>query len=173
MQKPGLGLIIAALAAIGCGDDDTGDGDDGGNVDAGQADAAAGTTFEVTLTAEEEVPFCGVAGADATGEATVNISEDGSEVSIELSWSGLSGDATAAHIHFGADGEMGGVIFGLGTPPPNPVSETFTEADYPAMPPDGAPADYASFVAAMEDGMSYVNVHTDGCMPGEIRAQID
>ena len=172
MIKLGLGLSMAALMALGCGDDDT--TDDGAGVDAGDgaADAGAETTFDVALTADDEVPLCAAAGDDATGEATVTINEDSSEVSVEASWSGLSGDATAAHVHFGATGDAGGVIFPLGMPPTIPVSETFTASDYPAEPPVGAPADFAAFVTAMEAGMSYVNVHTVLCESGEIRGQI-
>ena len=171
MMKLGLGLSLAALLAIGCGDDDA---EDGGGADAGAADAAATpTTFEVTLTADDEVPFCTSAGPDATGEGTVTISADNSEVAVELEWSGLSGDATAAHIHFGADGAMGGVIFPLGMPPTNPVTATFTADDYPDKIPTGAPADFAGFVTVMLAGTSYLNVHTTLCAPGEIRGQID
>lgn len=164
MNKLGLGLSLTLLAIVGCGGDD----DDADDVDAGTE-----TTFEVALTTEDEVPACAGAGDDATGEATVTISEDSSQVSVELTWSGLSGAATAAHIHFGGDGIAGGVIFPFAMPPTSPISATFTASDYPAAPPEGAPADFAAFIIAMEAGTSYLNVHTDACMPGEIRGQID
>lgn len=160
MKKLGLGLTMVALFAVGCGGDDDDD------------DAAGGTTFEVDLTTEDEVPVCEGAGADATGDATVTISEDESEVSVELSWSDLSGPATAAHVHFGAVGAPGGVVFPLGMPPANPVTASFTASDYPSPPPDGAPADFAGFVTVMLAGTSYINVHSDACPPGEIRGQI-
>jgi hypothetical protein len=169
MYRLGLGLSLVSLLALGCGDDDT----DG--ADAGPADAAAAqpTVFEVTLSADDEVPLCTFAGEDAAGEGTVTISADLTEVAIELSWEGLSGDATAAHIHSGADGATGGVIFLIGMPPANPATATFTVDDYPAKVPDGAPADFAAFVTAMLAGNSYFNVHTGNCMMGEIRGQID
>ncbi len=172
MMKLGLGLSLAALLAAGCGDDDAG-GADAGSADAGVADAAGGTTFAVTLSADDEIPFCTSAGSDAAGEGTVTVSADETEVQVELEWSGLSGDATAAHIHFGADGATGDVIFLLGMPPTSPVSATFTADDYPDKIPDGAPADFAAFVTAMLAGTSYLNVHSNLCMPGEIRGQID
>jgi CHRD domain len=168
MKKLSLALSMVALVATGCGDDD-----DAGSVDGGAADSAAATTYTVPLTSAEEIPLCGAAGAAAAGEATVTISADNTTVSVEASWDGLSGDATAAHIHYGALGIGGGVIFLLGMPPGNPVTGTFTAADYPNPIPDGAPADFAAFVTAMKAGTSYVNVHTDACMPGEIRGQID
>lgn len=164
MRKLGLGLSMA-LMMLGCGGDDDA-------VDAGPADAAAGTSFDVTLSTTAEVPFCDAAAAAAAGTATVAINADDTQVTVQLTWSGLSGDATAAHVHFGAAGAAGGVIFPLGMPPTSPVNATFTAADYPTDPPDGAPADFAGFVAAMKAGMSYINVHSAACMPGEIRGQI-
>jgi hypothetical protein len=167
MYKLGLGLSLVSLLAFGCGDDDAG-------ADAGPADAAAAqpTVFEVALSADDEIPLCTFAGEDAAGEGTVTVSADLTEVAIELSWSGLSADATAAHIHSGGEGETGGVIFLIGMPPANPATATFTADDYPAKVPDGAPADFASFVTAMLAGDSYFNVHTGNCMMGEIRGQI-
>lgn len=166
MYKIGLGLSLVSLLAFGCGDDDAG-------ADAGPADAGATeTSFAVNLTSADEVPLCTFAGTDAAGEGSVTISADLTEVEVELSWSGLSGDATAAHIHSGADGATGGVIFLIGMPPANPATVTFTADDYPAEVPDGAPADFAAFVTAMLAGNSYFNVHTGDCMMGEIRGQI-
>jgi hypothetical protein len=166
MIKLGLGLSMVAVFAFGCGGDDEADAGPTGS------DAAAATTFDVALTPAAEVPPCtGGAGA-ATGDATVTISADNTSVAVQLTWAGLSGDASAAHIHFGAAGVAGGVIFPLGMPPVSPVNATFTSADYPNPPPDGAPADFAAFVTAMKAGMSYINVHSAACMPGEIRGQI-
>jgi len=167
MKKLGLGLSLVSLLAFGCGDDDA------GGADAGAADAAPqATVIEATLTTADEIPLCSFAAAGATGEGTVTISADLTSVAVELEWSGLSGDAMAAHIHSGADGDTGGVIFPLGMPPANPVTATFTVDDYPAKVPDGAPADFAAFVTAMLAGNSYFNVHTGDCTMGEIRGQI-
>lgn len=157
MIKLTLRLSVVALVAIGCGGDD---------------DGSEETTFEVDVTKADEVPVCAAAGASAAGEATVTINAESSEVEVELTWNGLSAAATAAHIHTGADGVAGGVIFSLGTNPTSPVTETFTATDYPAPVPAGAPADFAAFVTAMKAGNSYINIHTAACGAGEIRGQI-
>ena len=159
-----LAIVVLATA---CGDDG------GSKADAGAPDAAGGTTFNVPLTAAEEVPVCAGAAAGATGTATVMINAANTMVTVNLTFSGLSGDANNAHIHYGETGVMGGVIFPLGMDPVSPVSKTFTAADYPATPPDGAPADFAGFITDMKAGKSYINVHTPDCAPGEIRGQIN
>jgi hypothetical protein len=149
--------IALVLVAAACGGDDDGDGE----------------TYSDDLTKEEEVPLCDAAGADATGSSSVTVSDDGATISVELEFSGLSGPATAAHIHYGEDGVAGGVVFSLGMNPVSPVTASFTVADYPATPPAGAPAAFDAFVADLQDGKTYINVHTAACMPGEIRGQIE
>jgi hypothetical protein len=149
--------IAIVLLAAACGGDDDGDGE----------------TYSDDLTTEEEVPLCATAGADATGSSSVTVSDDGATISVELTFSGLSGPATAAHIHYGEEGVAGGVIFLLGMNPVSPVTASFTASNYPATPPAGAPAAFADFVADLQDGKTYINVHTAACMPGEIRGQIE
>lgn len=152
-------VFAMMMLAAACGGDD--DDDD------------EGQTFTVPLTVAEEVPLCASAAAGATGSATVTISADKSTITVNLTFSGLSGPATNAHIHYGEAGVAGGVIFPLGANPVSPVNATFDAADYPASPPTGAPATFAAFVTDMEDGKAYINVHSAACMPGEIRGQID
>ncbi len=156
-----LTAVFAILVlATACGDDD-----DGGGAEA--------TSFTVPLTVAEEVPVCAGAGASAAGSATVTISADNSTITLNLTFQGLSAAATNAHIHFGAAGAAGGVIFPLGASPVSPVSATLTATDYPATPPEGAPANFAGLVTAMKAGTTYINVHTAACAPGEIRGQIN
>ncbi len=152
-----MGVLAILVLAAACGDDG------GGGV----------KTFTVPLVAADEVPVCASAGASATGSATVTISADDSMITVNLTFNGLSGPATNAHIHYGAPGAAGGVIFPLGANPVSPVTKTFKATDYPATPPEGAPATFAAFVTDMKAGKSYVNVHAAACAPGEIRGQID
>jgi hypothetical protein len=154
--------IAIILLAAACGGDDE-----------GEDEAGDGETYTDDLTKEEEVPLCDAAGEDATGSSSVTVSDDRATITVELSFSGLSGPATAAHIHYGDDGVAGGVIFPLGMNPVSPVTASFTAANYPATPPMGAPAAFADFVADLQDGKTYINVHTAACMPGEIRGQIE
>lgn len=130
-------------------------------------------TFSVTLAPSAEVPVCPAAGSTATGTTTVAIAADESSVTVQdLTFSGLSGPATAAHIHSGAPDVAGPIVFNLGTELQPPINATFTAADYPSQPPAGAPADYPSFILQMKTGGTYINVHTDACPMGEIRAQL-
>jgi hypothetical protein len=171
-------VLALSLVAVGCGDDDDDidatppNIDSGGNADASNVDSGGATTFNVTLTTTDEAPICASAAAAATGTATITISEDETMITADVTYSGLSGAATAAHIHSGAPGVAGPAIFPF-TNLTSPISQTFTAADYPSPPPNEAPADFAAMVAAMKAGQTYINVHTDMCMTGEIRAQIE
>jgi hypothetical protein len=165
-----------ALLQVGC-DDDEDDGQIGGEVfpDAPGTPEQPGTMFQVLLTPAEEVPACAASGFYATGAATVTISADESRVTVSgLRYSELSGPATGAHIHAGPAGVAGPIVFDMSRelPPPAGLMLTFTQANYPSPAPAGAPADYASFIADMKAGISYVNVHTALCPAGEIRGQL-
>jgi hypothetical protein len=128
-------------------------------------------TFNVTLTAANETPPCAGAGANATGAAAVTISADNTTISVNLTYSGLSGPAKAAHIHSGTSAAAGPVVVPFTGALDSPYTNSFTAADYVAAP--GAPADFASFVTALRaGGAGYVNVHTTACGPGEIRAEL-
>jgi len=123
-------------------------------------------TFNVPL-----VKDCPAAGPNATGVATVVVAADGSSVTATVTYSGLSGDPTASHIHFGPSGVAGPVVLPFSPPLASPFSKTFTAADYVAA--AGAPPDFTAFVVALRaGGAAYVNVHTAACKPGEIRGEI-
>jgi hypothetical protein len=98
-------------------------------------------------------------------------------MSIEASvtYEGLSGPVTAAHIHYGSASAPGPVVLSfensLGSPGSHYFAKTFVAADYLAAP--GAPPDFNSFVTGLRaGGTAYVNVHTAGCKAGEIRGEI-
>lgn len=157
-----LGLVIAAACLGACGDD--GDGTPA-------IDAAAGVTFNVTLTKAQEVMTCVGAGDTATGTATVTVSPDNAMLAVtNVTYSGLSGPATAAHVHANAAGMNGGVVLTFSTVT-SPFSQTFVAADYTAA--AGAPATFAGFVTSLLAGGAYINIHTAACPGGEIRGQID
>jgi len=154
--------MIPLLAFLGC-DDET-DGGDGGEA----------VTYEIDLTKAAEVPVCASAGASATGSVTITIDAADTTITVsDLTFSGLAGPATMAHIHFGAKGSMGPAMLDLGASLTSPIDRTFTAADYPANPPAGTPATFALFAEAIRDGMAYLNVHTAACTPGEIRGHIE
>jgi CHRD domain len=132
---------------------------------------AAPKTVSVPLTPGTETPVCPSAGASASGTATIVVASDNSSVTSTVTYAGLSGDATAAHIHFGKAGAAGPVVLPFSGSLASPFSKTFTAADYVAA--SGAPPDFPSFVIALNaGGAAYLNVHTAACKPGEIRGDI-
>ncbi|MBC7776171.1 MAG: CHRD domain-containing protein [Phycisphaerae bacterium] len=77
------------------------------------------------------------------------------------SYNGLSGAATAAHIHNAATGVSGPVVTPLSTGLPN----TYVgDLDFSALP--------ADFLQKLKDKLLYVNVHTAANPGGEIRGQL-
>jgi hypothetical protein len=129
--------------------------------------------FNINLTPQGETPPCTAAGANATGTAKVTIAADNSTVTVDVTYSGLSGPATASHIHSGTAAAAGPVVLPFSAPLDSPFSKTLTAADYANPVPAGAPPDFATFVTALKaGGGGYVNVHTNACKPGEIRAEV-
>jgi hypothetical protein len=113
-----------------------------------------------TLTAADEVPAPkgNVSGARGAFNATVTKSDTGATLSWQLTFSGLTGPANAAHIHTAQPGAAGPVVVPLCGPCESPASGTAN-----ANP---------SVVTALQDGGAYVNVHTAENGPGEIRGQL-
>jgi len=113
----------------------------------------------------QEVPAVVTA---ATGEATVVISADDSTIWYVVEYSGLSGALAAAHIHTGAAGVNGGVIFPL-SGSASPMVGTLTSANFSAS---GSVTTFAEAIAAIKAGTTYVNLHTAANPGGEIRGQV-
>jgi methylglyoxal synthase len=157
----------------------------GWHADVGVAQTAPETPLGVVLRANQEVPAV-TSPSTAKGEGTVTVSADQTTISYTLTLTGpLTGDAQMAHIHAGATGSSGPVIFFLcaadpaaapGVQPCPPaaggeISGTLTEAEF--MPqPDAGVATFADAVAALGRGGAYMNVHTVANSSGEIRGQI-
>jgi hypothetical protein len=117
------------------------------------------------LTGDQEVP---PVVTTATGEGTAVVSADGSTITYIVTYSGLSGAATAAHIHTGAAGVAGGVILPL-VVGPSPMVGTLTATNFSAS---GAITTFAEAVTALRAGATYFNIHTAANPGGEIRGQI-
>ncbi len=128
---------------------------------------AADEVFKADLTAGAEVP---PVTADGTGKATVTIADDESTVSWDVTYSGLTGDAAAGHIHFGGPDVSGPVMIPFTTVSATGSTGTFAKADYATG--EGLPADWAGVLAAIRDGDAYVNIHTAANKGGEIRGQL-
>jgi hypothetical protein len=176
MRRRSVAFGIAALAAVvltamvgaGRGDDDH---------HRGRADHLSGF---------QENPDISTV---ARGTFKIDIDRDDETITYELSYSGLEGTVTQAHVHFGKFGVNGGISFFLcGVPAPvgNPgpagtptcpqegtVERTITAADIIGPVPQGIEAmNFDELVAAIRRGRTYANVHTTKWPGGEIRAQI-
>ena len=95
----------------------------------------------------------------ATGTAALDYDPASKKLSWKLSYSGLSGPATAAHFHGPAEaGKNAGVAVAIPNPASNPVEGSATLTD----------AQAADLVA----GKYYINLHTAANPGGEIRGQV-
>jgi CHRD domain-containing protein len=107
---------------------------------------------------ETPAPKGDVSSARGTFTATLTKSGAGAQLSWRLEFSGLSGNAIAAHIHVGAAGTAGPVRVPLCAPCTSGVTGTATIT--------------AEVLDAILNGRAYVNVHTPTNPAGEIRDQV-
>ncbi len=129
------------------------------------------------LSGSGEVPVVSTTGR---GTFTAQVSDDAIE--YELTYSDLEGATTLfAHIHLGQTDVNGGVsafLCGGGGKPSCPmtsgtVTGTIVAADVIGPTGQGiAPGELAELIAAIDDGDTYANVHTDKHPGGEIRGQV-
>ena len=121
---------------------------------AGTAKQSAG--WSAKLTAAQEVPKQAVKDAAANGSFIATLS--GRKLTWKLTFSKLTGPATAAHIHIGAMGKAGGVAVALCGPCKSGQHGTATLT--------------SAFLKDATKHLLYVNVHTAKNPAGEIRGQI-
>lgn len=174
---------LFALALLGCSDDtvtpapDTRARDVGilGDRPAGEVSLAdrgtgeaQGTTLSATLTGAQEVP---PVTTSATGSASATLNAAKTQISVTVTYTGLT-NITAAHIHVGAAGVDGPVIFTLAAGTfTSPLNKTLAAAD---LTPQAAQNinTFAEAVTALLAGNTYVNIHTTQYPDGEIRGQL-
>jgi NADH:ubiquinone oxidoreductase subunit F (NADH-binding) len=113
-------------------------------------------SVEAKLTAKQEVPAQAVKDTKAKGLFTGTLA--GSKLTWKLTFSGLTGPATAAHIHLGAMGKAGNVAVALCAPCRSGVHGKATLT--PAL------------KKALARHKLYVNVHTAKNPAGETRGQL-
>lgn len=122
---------------------------------------AAAITYDVSLDAGQELPPPTLNGATPTGMATVDVNTITGETSVSGSYSGMTSDVMAAHLHgLAGPTETIGVIFGFTVS--GGTSGTFTGSD--TLSPDN--------LSGLLAGQTYLNVHTANNNPGEIRGQV-
>jgi hypothetical protein len=137
------------------------------------------------LSGYEEDPK--VISTNGSGTFRATIDERGKKINYRLSFNGLEGNVTQAHIHIGGKAQSGGVFVFLcsnlpGAPAGTPacptgagtVSGTITPTSLlPVADQSLAAGDFNAVVGAIRAGATYVNVHTAAWPGGEVRGQID
>ncbi len=136
------------------------------------------------LSGYQETPLA--LSTTGTGTFSARIDSDQQQIEYQLSYAGLEGTVTQAHIHFGAPAQSGGIsVFlctNLGNGPagtqacpdaPATVEGTITPADVIGPAGQGISAgQFDELVQAIRAGTTYANVHTTLYPAGEIRAQL-
>jgi CHRD domain len=116
---------------------------------------AAMMNFKASLSGKNEVPPNGVT---ASGSVTATYDTASKKLTWKGSYSGLSGPATAAHLHGPAlAGKNAGVLV-----PINPHGPSF----------EGSATLTDAQASALMSGQMYVNIHTAANKAGEIRGQL-
>jgi hypothetical protein len=140
--------------------------------------AHADTVYTATLLGSTEVP---PTGSPATGFGTFILS--GNLLSINESFTGLTSPATAAHIHCCAPPGVNAIVAVPFNSFPNTTSGIFNTTVDLSLPATYDPAFItqeggtvtlaeAGFIAALNDGTTYANIHDPTFPAGEIRGQI-
>jgi hypothetical protein len=112
--------------------------------------------FSAAMNIGQEKPHPKGTKAGASGRFTATLT--GTSLTWRLTFTHLSGPATAAHIHMGVRGVSGPIVIPLCAPCTSPVSGTTNVT--------------AAEIADMKGRRTYVNVHTGENPAGEIRGQI-
>jgi hypothetical protein len=161
---------------------------------------AADDTFATRLSGYNEVHFIaaptpalrGAVSSPARGTFEARIDDRAQVIQYELTYEGLTGDVTQAHIHFGQRHTVGGIVVWLcqtaaapapaavasQTPTcPGPTQGRVTGTITPAQVLEAigqgiAAGELDEVVAAIRAGRAYANVHSATFPPGEIRGQI-
>jgi hypothetical protein len=116
--------------------------------------------YQAHMLAANEVPGNRSTGL---GFGTVELSPDESTITVNMTFSGLTAAASAAHIHGPAGaGTNGSVLFPF-TGVPAATSGSIPQQTFPIN---------ATQVGYLKNGLLYMNVHTGNFPGGELRAQL-
>ncbi|HLY84766.1 MAG TPA: CHRD domain-containing protein, partial [Acidimicrobiales bacterium] len=116
--------------------------------------------FAARLTGHQETPPHAVAGR---GSGSVTLNADETMITVNLSWSGLTGPALAAHIHGPAGPGVAAPVMFPFTGVPAATAGHIPRQSFSVTPQQ---------VAELETGLLYFNIHTAAHPAGEIRGQI-
>ena len=132
--------------------------------------------FKANLSTAQEIPTPGP-GLIRSAKVKAEFDRTFSDVEVELKVEG-GANVVAAHFHCALPGVIGPVAFGLFSP--GPLAYDGREAEGVLTNADSTGADCVSMIGrpvnniaplvlAMEQGLSYINVHTTDNLPGEVR----
>jgi CHRD domain len=157
--KIGGAAIVLTIAAAGlaaaCGGDPVGS-------------QPQTTTYMAHMSGANEVPAIQVG---ATGMATFTLT--GKTLSYTVSVNGLSGNAAASHIHLGAAGDNGGIVFPFTAASLQSGQIASGTIDLTRPVSNGTSSISGdSLLTLLNNGHLYTNVHTAANPAGEIRGQI-
>lgn len=155
-------LVLTSLGLAACSssdDDDNLPAPTDGDPDGTSMPADNIVSLALTLDSTSTVPPANVDGATGSGSLTVDT--DTGAVVGSVTVSGTTGTPTVGHIHRGAVGEAGPIVITL---EPSEDGFTFTA-------PDGAALD-AVGIEDFNNGLLYINIHTEANAPGELRVQL-
>ena len=170
-------------------------------VAASAAERGAPRQFSARLSGYNEVHFNagppatlrGAISTKATGSFTATLNNAEDIIDYELSYSGLEGNVTQAHIHFGQPSTVGGIVVWLcqATNKPDPplddptitpicpgpnegtVKGTITASEVLTVAGQAISAgEFGELVRALRAETAYANVHSSLHGPGEIRGQV-
>jgi hypothetical protein len=162
-------LFVLITAGCGTGGDSTSTPVQ--SITAATAGSSSVSVLNASLSGAQEVPP--VISA-ATGTATVTIDAARTTISVTLTTQGFATPVTASHIHFGPAGSNGSVLFSLFAAPgifPATLTKTLTSVDFTPDAVNGI-ITFADAVNAILIGNTYINVHTQANLGGEIRGQV-
>ncbi|MBI1418596.1 MAG: CHRD domain-containing protein [Limimaricola sp.] len=125
-----------------------------------QAASAEMMNWSATLDQAQETSV-DTAVMDAKGSATGTLDTDTGVMTWNITFEGLSGDATGMHFHGpAAKGADAGVAVNIG------------DISGLTSPSAGQATLTADQMKQVEDGMWYINIHTSANVKGEIRGQV-
>jgi hypothetical protein len=160
MKYGTLAALVCAAIALPVAADSDGDHD------------RRGDDITAHLRAINEVPSI---ATNASGEFRAEIAKDEQSISFTLSFSDLSANLAAAHIHVGqffANGGVSAFLCGGGGQPACPaatsgtITGTITAANVVGPAAQGVTAgNLAALIEEIRDGVTYTNVH-DAAFPG-------
>lgn len=158
-RKLWLAFFVVPVLAFGLVSD-VAAGGRGGDNNGGEQD------FTAKLRAANETPPILESKFNATARITINASR--TAVCWDLDYT-TTQVVKAAHIHKGAAGVSGPVVFGFFNPPPKPTGVVVNDGCRPA----GTPAELAVISdIANHPGDYYVNIHTSAHPAGATRGQL-